>query len=79
MEGLEARKARAQRISEILRKEIPDARCALDHRNPLEFLVATILSAQCTDKRVNQVTKSLFQKYRTVQNYAKANQKTFEK
>ena len=50
----------------------PDARCELDFNSPLELLVATILSAQCTDKRVNQVTKSLFKKYKTVDDYANA-------
>jgi endonuclease-3 len=55
-----------------LRKMYPDAHCELDHKNPLELLVATILSAQCTDKRVNVVTKTLFKKYRTAQDYARA-------
>ena len=56
----------AERAPEIYRRlsaEYPDARCALDHRNPYELLVATILSAQCTDKRVNMVTPALFAKY----------------
>ena len=53
-------------------RHYPDARCELDFTSPLELLVATILSAQCTDKRVNQVTKSLFHKYRTVDDYANA-------
>ena len=55
-----------------LRKLYPDAHCELDHKTPLELLVATILSAQCTDKRVNMVTKTLFKKYRTAQDYARA-------
>jgi endonuclease-3 len=55
-----------------LRKLYPDAHCELDHKTPLELLVATILSAQCTDKRVNVVTKTLFKKYRTAQDYAQA-------
>jgi len=55
-----------------LRKLYPDAHCELDHKTPLELLVATILSAQCTDKRVNLVTKALFRTYRTAQDYAKA-------
>jgi endonuclease-3 len=54
---------RAPEIYKRLRKEYPDAHCALDHRNPFELLVATILSAQCTDKRVNVVTPALFAKY----------------
>lgn len=59
-------------ILRILKNHYPDARCELDFDTPLELLVATILSAQCTDKRVNQVTKSLFKKYRTVDDYADA-------
>ncbi|MFC1577105.1 endonuclease III [Candidatus Omnitrophota bacterium] len=65
-------------IRELLKKEYPDAKTALDHSNPLELLVATILSAQCTDKRVNIVTEALFKKYRTVDDYAKADPKVFE-
>lgn len=56
----------------MLRKSIPDAQCALVFRNPLELLVATILSAQCTDERVNKVTPRLFAKYRTARDYAAA-------
>jgi endonuclease-3 len=59
-------------ILRILKKQYPDARCELDFNSPLELLVATILSAQCTDKRVNQVTKILFKKYRNVDEYANA-------
>jgi endonuclease III len=55
-----------------LDKHYPDARCTLDYRNPLELLVATILSAQCTDERVNQVTPALFKKHPTVASYAQA-------
>jgi endonuclease-3 len=54
---------RAPEIYKRLAKAYPDAQCALDHRNPYELLVATILSAQCTDKRVNMVTPALFAKY----------------
>ena len=54
---------RAPEIFSRLASEYPDAKCALDHRNPFELLVATILSAQCTDKRVNLVTPALFQRY----------------
>ena len=54
---------RAPEIYRRLSKEYPDAKCALDHRNPYELIVATILSAQCTDKRVNMVTPALFKKY----------------
>ena len=56
-------KARALRIIELLEMEHSDAEIALRYANPLELLVATILSAQCTDKRVNKVTKALFKKY----------------
>lgn len=71
----------AQRIRPIiarLKRRYPEARCALDHQNPLELLVATILSAQCTDARVNLVTKDLFAKYRTAQDYAGASPAVFE-
>lgn len=54
----------------ILAKTYPKAECTLDFSNPLELLVATVLSAQCTDERVNQVTKKLFEKYRTAADYA---------
>ena len=54
---------RAPEIYRLLEQAYPDAHCALDHRNPYELLVATILSAQCTDKRVNMVTPALFAKY----------------
>lgn len=62
----------------LLKKEYPKVKIALNFTNPLEILVSTILSAQCTDARVNLVTKTLFKKYRTVEDYAKANIKTFE-
>ena len=65
--------ARQQRVAEILRgldRMYPDARCALEHRSPWELLVATILSAQCTDKRVNLVTPGLFAKYPTPRDFA---------
>lgn len=62
-ETLAERKARAGRIVRRLRKAYPDAKCALHFRNPFELLVATILSAQCTDKKVNQVTPELFRRF----------------
>jgi len=65
-----------QRVLEIidfLEKEFPNAKIALNYRNPLELLVATILSAQCTDERVNMVTKHLFMKYEKAEDYANAN------
>jgi endonuclease-3 len=58
-------KERAPQIYALLQRQYPDAECALDHRNPYELLVATILSAQCTDARVNMVTPALFAKYPT--------------
>jgi endonuclease III len=62
----------AQTVVERLRKVHPDAHCELDHSNPFELLLATILSAQCTDARVNMVTPALFKKYPTPQKLAKA-------
>jgi endonuclease III len=62
---------RAPEVIRRLKKAYPDAKVALHFTNPLEMLVATILSAQCTDERVNQVTKILFQKYRTPEDYVK--------
>src|SRR5689334_11943701 len=73
------RKARIARIIPLLKQMYPDAKCALNHRSPLELLVATILSAQCTDVRVNIVTKDLFAKYRTAADYARVPQEKFEK
>ena len=63
---------RVLEIIDLLEKEFPKAKIALNHTNPLELLVATILSAQCTDERVNIVTKSLFKKYRKAEDYADA-------
>jgi len=72
MFGAFSMKARVQAIIEALSRTYPEAHCELDFTNPLELLVATILSAQCTDKRVNLVTKDLFQKYKTARDYAEA-------
>ncbi|WP_326819361.1 endonuclease III [Streptosporangium sp. NBC_01756] len=69
---------RARRIDRILAETYPDAHCELDFRNPLELLVATILSAQCTDKRVNTVTPTLFAKYQTAEDYAGADRTELE-
>ena len=66
------------KIIELLEKEYPDAKTALNYTNPLELLVATVLSAQCTDKRVNAVTKSLFKKYKTAEDYANADLEELE-
>jgi endonuclease-3 len=65
-------KRHAAQVVRRLRKEYPDATCSLDFCSPLELLVATILSAQCTDQRVNLVTKGLFPKYPTAVHYARA-------
>jgi endonuclease-3 len=65
-------KNRALKVIELLEKEHPDAKIALHFTNPLELLVATILSAQCTDERINMVTKTLFKKYTKAEDYANA-------
>ena len=72
-------KRHAAKVVKALRREYPDATCSLDFRTPLELLVATILSAQCTDERVNRVTKDLFRKYRSAADYAHAPQDQFER
>jgi endonuclease-3 len=71
----------SERIGEIVRRlarRFPEAKCSLDHQNPLELLVATILSAQCTDARVNIVTRDLFRTYRSAGDYAAADPALFE-
>ncbi|MGC9670346.1 endonuclease III [Planosporangium sp. 12N6] len=72
------RKRRARRMARELARVHPDAHCELDHRNPLELAVATILSAQCTDQRVNEVTPKLFDRYRTAADYAGADRAELE-
>jgi len=71
-ESRDAKRARARKIIGALKKAYPDAKIALNFGNPLELLVATILSAQCTDERVNQVTPALFKRYTTARDYARA-------
>lgn len=71
-ESFEDKKRRAATVLRRLAKAYPDAHCALDHSSPLELLVATILSAQCTDVRVNLVTPHLFAKYKTAADYARS-------
>jgi endonuclease-3 len=71
-ESLDARRARAARIARRLARAYPEARCALAHRSPFELLIATILSAQCTDAKVNEVTARLFAEYPTPQALAAA-------
>lgn len=68
-----------QFILPILKRTYSDARCSLDFKSPLQLIVATILSAQCTDERVNIVTKALFKKYPTAKDYAGAEQEALEK
>lgn len=68
------RKQRVRQMLQILDRTYPEATCALVHRDPWQLLVATILSAQCTDKRVNEVTPGLFQKYPSVTDFAHASQ-----
>ena len=63
----------ARAVYRILSKTYPEIRCELDFKNPLELIVATVLSAQCTDKRVNTITPALFKKYKTAKAYAGAN------
>ena len=75
----ESEKRRAQRLYKKLEATYPDAKCALNHNNAYELLVATILSAQCTDERVNKVTPKLFQAYPTVDKLAQAPQQEIEK
>lgn len=73
------RKARTLAIISKLKRYYPDAHCALNHKNALELLVATILSAQCTDERVNLVTPGLFQKFKKASDYADAKLTDIEK
>jgi endonuclease-3 len=71
-ESAPAKVARVHGIISGLKQAYPDAHCELNYRNPLELLIATVLSAQCTDKRVNLVTAELFKKYRSAADYARA-------
>ena len=71
-------KKRSLEIIRRLKKAYPDAHCALDHTSPFELLIATILSAQCTDARVNIVTADLFRKYRGPEDYLKISQRELE-
>ena len=78
IESAQELKARASKIYNILGKVFPDAKCELDFENPLQLLIATVLSAQCTDKRVNMVTPALFAKYPTTKEFAAANRLELE-
>ena len=77
-ESLEEKRRRAAEILRRLKRAYPKAKIALKYGNNIQLLVAVILSAQCTDKKVNEVTEKLFRKYRTVDDFANANLKTFE-
>ncbi len=72
------KKEKVEQILFLLREEYGPTKCYLNHENPWQLLVATILSAQCTDDRVNIVTKDLFQKYKSVKDFAQANLKELE-
>ncbi len=72
MLDLAARKRRARNVIRLLRREFPDAACSLDHRDPFQLLIATILSAQCTDERVNKVTPELFRRFPSPADFATA-------
>lgn len=76
---LAARKKRVAAIIKIVRKHFPDPKIALHYRNNWELYVAVVLSAQCTDKKVNEVTEKLFKKYRKLDDYVRARQSEFEK
>ncbi len=71
-------KKTVKKIIELLKKEYPDAGIALKYGNPTQLLVATMLSAQCTDKKVNEVTEELFKKFRTAKDFADVNPRAFE-
>jgi len=73
------RKARAVKIVKWLKKKYPEPKSELEHKTPFQFVVAVILSAQCTDKAVNKLTDALFKKYKTPKDFVEANPKTFEK
>ena len=70
---------KTKKILALLKRDYPRPECALKHKNPLELLIATILSAQCTDERVKMVTEKFFKKYRNVKSYANADIREFEK
>ena len=78
-ESIEELKARTRDIIRRLKRAYPDAKCSLNHTNPFELLVATILSAQCTDERVNIVTADLFRKYTKPEDYLKVSPRELEK
>lgn len=78
-ESIEELKTRTRDVIRRLKRAYPDAKCSLNYSNPFELLVATILSAQCTDERVNLVTADLFRKYRKPEDYLKVSPRELEK
>jgi len=78
-ESIELRKQRTRQVIRLLKRAYPDAKCSLNHSNPFELLVATILSAQCTDERVNLVTADLFRKYQKPEDYLAVSPRELEK
>src|SRR2546426_12364796 len=72
-------KERTEKIIKLLKRAYPDAKCSLNHSNSFELLIATILSAQCTDERVNIVTADLFRKYRRPEDYLRVSPKELQK
>src|SRR5438874_6641055 len=76
---IQERSKRVAAVLPLLKKMYPQAQCSLEHYDPLQLLVATILSAQCTDQRVNIVTKDLYRKYKTAEDYARVPQEVLEK
>lgn len=78
-ESLDELKTRTRAVIRRLKRAYPSAKCSLNHSNPFELLVATILSAQCTDERVNIVTADLFRKYRKPEDYLKVQPRELEK
>jgi endonuclease-3 len=78
-ESFSNKKVRAAKMYRVLTKSYPNVRCELDFNNPFQLLVATVLSAQCTDKRVNQTTPALFKKYKSIKKMAIADQGDIER
>jgi endonuclease III len=78
-ESVEELKARVRDVIRRLKRAYPDAKCSLNHSNPFELLIATILSAQCTDERVNIVTADLFRKYKKPEDYLAVSPRELEK
>lgn len=78
MRNIDELKTKAAKVSSILHSTYPEATCSLDYTDPLQLLIATMLAAQCTDQRVNIVTKDLFKKYTSVYDYANANPEELE-